>query len=124
MISSLKRLFAACGMSVYPVAAALAQTTDNDIPRYWHHGWGMMGGSGYMGGFGMIFGSLVMILLVVVIIAGVAFVLRHSGFAGMAGGQVSGQANGDRAMSILKERFAKGEIDAKEFDERRRLLES
>jgi putative membrane protein len=117
-------LFAAGTISAYSAAAAFAQTTDNDMPLYWHHGWGMMGGNGYMGGFGMIFGSLVLILLLVLIIAGVAFVLRHSGFAGMTGGAANGQSNADRAMSILKERFARGEIDAKEFDERRRLLES
>lgn len=33
-----------------------------------------------------------------------------------------GSSNGSRAMSILEERFARGEIDDEEFERRRRAL--
>ncbi len=74
-------------------------------------GWGgnMMGwgGPGYFG--------LGYLLWWAVLIGGVAFVvwlLRRGSFAGGSGE--------NRALSILKERYARGEIDKAEFDARKR----
>ena len=80
-----------------------------------YHGHEMMWGDGQWGGFGMFLGPIFMILLVVGIVAGVIYVLR------LSNGGVGPQAN-DRAMALLKERFAKGEIDTEEFTARKKAL--
>ena len=49
-------------------------------------------------------------------VAGEIYVLRLLGVAG------SGQPAHDRALMLLKERYAKGEIDTLEFEERKKLL--
>jgi putative membrane protein len=82
----------------------------------------MMWGGGYMGGFGMFFGLLFFILLVIAIIAAAVFLMRSVGVAGIPHPPVRPNESENKALDILKERFAKGEIDAKEFDERKRLL--
>jgi putative membrane protein len=101
-------------------SAAMAQVgeiPDRNAPFY--HGHDMMWGGGEWGGFGMILGPIFMILIVVGIVAGAIYLLR------MFGGPVPGggsQAVHDRALALLKERYAKGEIDSVEFAERKKLL--
>lgn len=85
-------------------------------PDGWHRGPGMMWS--YGGGFGMLFGFFFMILILAAVAIGILLLLRALGFMEAAGRS----PNTDRALDILKERFAKGEIDAKEFDERKRHL--
>jgi putative membrane protein len=58
----------------------------------------------------MVFGPLMMIIFGVLCFAIAAFVMRGS--------------RGGEAIDILKERFARGEINQAEFEERRRLLEA
>ncbi len=69
--------------------------------------------------------ALVLVLFVVAIIVGVVLLVRavRSTDAGHAGG--NGGIDGSRrggALSILEERFARGEIDDEEFRARRRAL--
>ena len=82
------------------------------------YGPGMMGGYGWGGGWG--FGMVGMLLWWVLIILGIVLLAKwlFSGGAG-AGGD---RAAGNRALEILKERYARGEIDKKEFEERKRDL--
>jgi putative membrane protein len=79
--------------------------------------WGphMMGWGG--GWYGMFFGPLVMILVLVLVVGAVVLVLRWGG-AGWHGAAPPPRT----ALDILKERFARGEIDKGEFEERRKLL--
>ena len=104
--------------------AVLAQTTGKIAQEYGHyHGPGMMWGGGHWGGFGMIFGYMFMRLLLAAVIVGIIYLVRSlagSGSPGMFAGPGHGT---DRAINILKERFARGEIDKEEFEERRKLLE-
>jgi putative membrane protein len=79
----------------------------------------MMWGGGQWGGFGMVLGPIFMILIVVGIVAGIIYLLR---LFGMSGPAVSSHAAHDRAVALLKERYAKGEIDSIEFTERKKLL--
>lgn len=72
------------------------------------------------GGWWMFLGPLWMIVILGVLIAGVVLLVRWLG-SSHAGG--SGQAPRSTALDILKERFARGEIDKEEFEERRRFLE-
>lgn len=83
---------------------------------------GMMGGDmdGMMDGgmwFWFAWSVLFFIVLAAVVIAS-TFVIR--GMWGRGGGA---GASGSRALDILKERYARGEIDRDEFEERRRMLE-
>lgn len=68
------------------------------------------------GGFGMMLGPIFMILILVGIVVGAIYLLRLFGVAG------SGGPAHDRAPMLLKERYAKGEIDTQEFEERKKLL--
>jgi putative membrane protein len=102
--------------------SAFAQAGDGPGRNYsYYHGPGMMWGGGQWGGFGMVLGPIFMILVLVAIILGVLYLLRH--FGGVGAGFGAEQADG-RALAILKERYAKGEIDTAEFEERKAKLSS
>ena len=62
----------------------------------------------------MFFGPMFMIAMMAICVVMMFFMMR-----GHRGGQ-----RGDSAAQILKERFARGEIDKAEYDERRRVLEA
>ena len=68
-----------------------------------------------MMGSGFGFGGVGMILVWVVIIGAVVLLVRA-----LAGSQVGG---GRSARQALDERFARGEIDREEYEEKRRLLQ-
>jgi len=69
----------------------------------------------------MIFGSLFMILALAVVIAVAGLLVRWLGgpWQGTPPPQV---LPGRTPVDILKEHFARGEIDKNEFEERRRVL--
>ncbi len=66
-------------------------------------------------GFGMM---LFFLLFLGLIVVGAVFVIRSFS----DGGQGAHPAPGSRAFDILDERFARGEIDRSEYEERRRIL--
>lgn len=104
------------------VAATSAMAQVGEIPSrngFYDHGHDMMWGNSQWGGFGMILGPVFMILIVVGIVAGIIYLLRLFGATGSA---VGSHAAHDRALVLLKERYAKGEIDSTEFAERKKLL--
>ncbi len=85
----------------------------------WANGAAEGSGHGHMmGGGHMFFGPLMMILAIAVVVAIVVLVVRW-----MGGGQ-SGQPtpSGKSPQDILKERYARGEMTTKEFEERRKVL--
>lgn len=102
------RLLAAVVPALLAAPAALAQPYDH--PHMWDYGWG----------WGMmIFGPVMMIAVVVAIVVVAVVVLRWIGEAPRERGTGTGQPT---PLDILKERFARGEIDKQEFEERKRLL--
>lgn len=75
--------------------------------------------------FGMIFGPLMMIVFLVIAVLIAVALLRAFGMGPpwwYPRGDQSGQGSSRRAREILEERFAKGEIDKDEFEEKKRLL--
>ena len=108
------------GILYTTATAAMAQV--GEIPErfgQYNHGHDMMWGSNQWGGFGMVLGPIFMILIVVGIVAAILYLLRLFGAAGPA---TSSHAAHYRAVMLLKERYAKGEIDSTEFTERKKLL--
>ncbi len=94
---------------VLAVAPALAQQSQ---PYYGPHMWG--------GGWWMLFGPLWMLLFIAAIVVVVVLLVRwtmgstHYGGAGLPGAKTP--------LDILQERFARGEINKEEYEERRRVL--
>lgn len=74
-------------------------------PHMWGGGWG-----------GMIFGPLFGILFIAAIAVAIVLVVRALG-----GGRAA-RGGGPSPLDILDERFARGEIDREEYEERKRVL--
>lgn len=105
-------------MALGAAVAAIPALAGAQVSGAERYGYGppMMGWGG--GWYGMFLGPLFMI----VVIAGVvALVLA---FARALGGTLHTYppASGRSPLDILKERFARGEIDKQEYEERRRVL--
>lgn len=101
-------------------AAALlpfAARADGYGPGYGYgYGPGMMGWGGSW--HGMFIGPLVMVATIAVVVVVVILLVRWLGGHGHPHHAPAGRT----ALDILKERFARGEIDKAEFEERRRVL--
>jgi putative membrane protein len=93
-------------MTVFSSNPALAQWGNN---QGWQMGPGMMGGWG-MGWFGGIF----MIIFWILILVGLVFLIKWLIQSTSRGH--TGAAGGNRALDILKERYARGEINKTEFE--------
>lgn len=70
----------------------------------------------------MIFGPLAMLLMLAFVIAVVVLLVRWNGAPGHGASSMHYPPAGRTPVDILKERFARGEIDKNEFEERRRIL--
>lgn len=98
--------------------AALVALPAVAAPEYGgYHDGHMWGGEWH----GWVFGPMMMAFWLIVLAGIVLLVLRMLGSAG-SGGRGSGKQESD-ALDILRERFARGEIDEAEFDARRKVLE-
>jgi len=85
------------------------------------YGYGM--GSGMMGGYGMgRFGEIFMIIVLILIIVGLFYFIKWlvQSRKGHSGRGSSGSSSS--ALDILKERYARGEINEQEFEEKKRDL--
>jgi putative membrane protein len=66
--------------------------------------------------YGMIFGPIVMIAFIVLTVVIIAWVLRAFGLSQQFGSQR------DTPLDTLKHRFARGEIDRAEYEEKKKIL--
>jgi len=80
-------------------------------------------GPGMMGwGYGGWFSSMIEIIFLVAVVVGVFFLIRWIISASTKqSGQESGA--GDSALEILRKRYARGEINKEEFEEKKKDLE-
>ena len=81
-------------------------------PDAWHGGWGW--GWGHM-----VFGSLMMLLFWGAVMLAIVIGVRWLGTPAHRPEPSVGES---RALAILEERLARGEIDADEFEQRKRVL--
>ena len=88
---------------------------DSNDAYYGHH---MMWGGGW---YGLMFGPLMMIVVIAAVIVLAVLAIRWLGGASPTSPH-GPFAAGRAPLDILKERFARGEIDQEEFEERRRVL--
>jgi len=98
------------------LAASNVAAQQGGNPDYGHHNW-----DGPWHGWFM--GPLVMMLFLAVLVIAVVLLVRWFSSRGenhSTGGHM-GAANS--ALDILKERFARGEIDKDEYEERRKTLQ-
>lgn len=107
-------IWAASAVALLPGAAAAQDGRPYGGYHMWDGGW-----------HGMIFGPFFMLLLLAAVVVVVVLVLRWLGGPTAHHPQSHGAphpAAGKTALDILKERYARGEIDTQEYEERRRVL--
>ena len=93
-----------------PLAAPAAAWAQGDGYAYYgHYG---------MGGGGWLFGPIMMVIFFALLVGAVVLILRLMG-VDMGGG---GAKKEDEPLEILRLRFARGELDREEYDERRKAL--
>lgn len=97
----------------------LAAAHGGDDGMHHHDGWmgshdGWMGAPIGVGGAGLLWPLLWLVVLVG------AGVLAYRSFVADEG--ATGPASGDSALAVLRERYARGEIDSDEFERRREQL--
>ena len=87
-----------------------ALARNGEFPPYWewHPMWG----------FGGIFMMILMFLFFAAVIVGILLLIRW-----MFTGKPISLDRGETALDILKKRYARGEIDREEFEEKKKLLE-
>lgn len=101
---------ALAAISTIPSFAWAQARGDYYGPHMWDGGW-----------YGMFVGPLMMIVFIALAVAVIVPLVRWLVGSGRAG---TATARPDKtAIDILRERYARGEIDKAEFDERRRVLE-
>jgi putative membrane protein len=94
---------------------ALAQQTNP-----YHGNRHMMWGDVWYGWF---LGPVMMIVFLAIAVAVIVLIVRWLGGVGHNGTSTPSAPARRHAMDILKERFARGEIDQAEFEEKRRILD-
>lgn len=105
-------VWAASAVALLPATAAAQDGRPYGGYHMWDGGW-----------HGMIFGPFFMLLLLAAVVVVAVLVLRWLGGPTAHPPHASGAPPaGKTALDILKERYARGEIDTQEYEERRRVL--
>jgi putative membrane protein len=107
------------GLALFAPTAVLAQQLASEPNRYGCGPYMMDWGGGW---YGMIFGPLFMIFLLALVIASAVLFTRWIGGMPHSTAPHHHVPPGRTPLDILKERYARGEINKEEFEERRRVL--
>jgi putative membrane protein len=93
-----------------------------EVFAQWRGYYGYHMGPGSFGGWGMgLFGGIFSIIFWVLVIVGLIFLIKWL-IQSTKGDLGSGRSGSSRALDILKERYARGEINKEEFEEKKRDL--
>lgn len=111
-LSAIAAFRASAGLAILAATTLPAAAQMGYGPYYGH-------GMGWGGGYGMFLGPLFFILILAAIVVGAIALFRRMD-GGQRGRTAAGQ--GEQAIDILKARYARGEIDSKEYEERKRML--
>ena len=132
MVNTLKRIgvgvfVSAVALSAIPAWAQQSPAAEGNTAQFqdyghmWHHGWG--------GHPGMFLAPFVLLLALIGAVALITWVVRwvgdgryHHRLHGRPQDAIGWRARGPAALDILEERFARGEIDKAEFEEKRKML--
>lgn len=110
----MRRNRSGAGLSAALFLAAIPTVSFRSWAQQGNGYYGHMWDGGWHGGF---FGPLMMLLLIGLIIVAVVLLVRRG-----EGQDGSPDQSDETPLDILKKRFARGEIDKDEFEERRRTL--
>jgi putative membrane protein len=112
--------FLATGI-ISTIALATIFFSSTDALAGWRDNQGWYMGPGMMGGWGIgWFGGIFMIIFWVLVLVGLIFLIK---WLIQSTNRVKSDAGrGNSALEILKERYARGEIDTAEFEERKKVL--
>jgi putative membrane protein len=114
--------FSRRGLATTLLLFFFSQNREALAQRGGYEGWQM--GPGMMNGWGMgWFGGIFMIVFWVLIIVGLIFLIKWL-VQSTKGNSSPGQSRPTSAIDILKERYARGEIDKQEYEEKKRDLSS
>jgi putative membrane protein len=129
MLHRLKTLPLALGVALGDPLLAIAQTQqDSPQPRQWYapgHMWGMWGdGYGWPFWWG---GPILMLLFWLIVIGGIVFLVTRGlqGHRAYGGPPWADRSWGDptqSALQILNERFARGDIQKDEYEDKKATL--
>lgn len=119
VLASMERRTLRIGVVVLLVAVAIVGGTGTAVAHggddgfHHHDGWmGTHGGWGWLGMGGMVIWGLVLIAIPVLAVYAIATRVGDGD-----------ESPGDEALSVLRERYARGEIDEEEFETRRQRLQ-
>ena len=111
----MRRMLSAAGILLVTLGISPAvwaqQTRESYGPHMWGGGW-----------YGWIFGPIMMILFIAAAVIVVVLIVRWLGGPGHGLSSPPAGPPSKTPSDILKERFARGEIDKDEFEERRKIL--
>ena len=117
----MKRYKAIAAGAITTVGLALVLFLSTPALAQWRNYSDWQMGPGMMGGWGMgWFGGIFMIIFWVLILVGLIFLIRW--LIQSTSRSRSDACSSDRALDILKERFARGEIDTAEFEEKKKII--
>ena len=104
-------------LMIFSTAVSAPVVAHAQLSQDHSYGWHSGGDWGHM-----MFGPLMMLVFVAVVIVVVVLAVRWLGGAGQSAVAGSHPHPEKAPLDILKERFASGEIDKEEFEERRHIL--
>jgi putative membrane protein len=98
------------------LSGLILSTARNAFAQWGGYGWGH--GPWMMGGYGMgWFGGIFMVVFWIVVIVGIIFLIRW-----LVQSTRGGSGSAESALEILKRRYAAGEINKKEFEQKKKDL--
>ena len=89
---------------------------------YWSGNWNNLGTFGMMGGIMMLIFWVLIIIIFIWLISWIISQNRYNSHNCCSGYDYDKNKKNNNALEILKERYAKGEIDKKDFEEKRKDL--